>query len=425
MAKIKFILQSKTSNSQVYLRLSLSKLISYKRKTGYSIDYKDWSISSGFPKTNNPFNKNLKVDLKNLEIFIEKELNNGNTNGVDITSIWLKETIAKFLGKSTEKELDYLVDYTERYIERLKNRSNINGQKGVSEATIKKRTTILNKLIKFQEKSKRKLKVKDIDLDFREQFIDFLDKEENLAEGTIGRYLKEVKTICTDAQKNNIEVSSQLIHFKGFTSESIKITLSFDEIEQIKKIKFKDKSLETTRNWLVIGCYTGQRVSDLLRMNKTMIEEHYGFEFIVLTQKKTKKIVQIPIHKEVKSILVSLDGSFPPVFSKNESSNSTLFNRYLKLVCKDAELTYLAEGKFKNKESNRLEVGKYPKYKLVSSHICRRSFATNFYAEEKYPTPLLMNITAHGTEKMFLNYIGKKPIDYGVQLAKIWEKEKL
>lgn len=34
-----------------------------------------------------------------------------------------------------------------------------------------------------------------------------------------------------------------------------------------------------------------------------------------------------------------------------------------------------------------------------------------------------MNITAHGTEKMFLSYIDKKPIDYVVQLAKIWHEE--
>ncbi len=232
-----------------------------------------------------------------------------------------------------------------------------------------------------------------------------------------------MKTICTDAQKNNIEVSPQLLHFKGFTSSSYKIILSFDEIKQIQKTNFEDENLETAKNWLIIGCFTGQRVSDLMRMNKEMIEEHHGFEFIVLTQKKTGKLVQIPIHKEVKSILDSLGGNFPPIFSENDSSNSTMFNKYLKLVCKEAELTYLVEGKLRNEETERLEVGEYPKYKLVSSHICRRSFATNFYAQKKYPTPLLMNITAHGTEKMFLSYIGKKPIDYGVQLAKIWAKD--
>jgi len=41
------------------------------------------------------------------------------------------------------------------------------------------------------------------------------------------------------------------------------------------------------------------------------------------------------------------------------------------------------------------------------------------------PTPLLMNITGHTTEKMFLEYIGKQPIDYSMQLAEIWSKEAL
>ena len=64
MSKIKFILQGKTSNSHIYIRLSLSKYVSFKRKTDYLVDFKDWSSSTGFPKPNNPLNKNLKVDLK-------------------------------------------------------------------------------------------------------------------------------------------------------------------------------------------------------------------------------------------------------------------------------------------------------------------------------------------------------------------------
>ena len=65
----------------------------------------------------------------------------------------------------------------------------------------------------------------------------------------------------------------------------------------------------------------------------------------------------------------------------------------------------------------------FPKWMLASSHDCRRSFATNFYAQREYPIPLLMSVTGHKTETMFLNYIGKKPIDYGMQLARIWAKK--
>lgn len=425
MATIKFILQGKSKTTQIYLRLSLSKNISFKRKTGYTIDSKEWSQSTGYPKQNNTSNKNLKVDLKKLETFIESNLNKSNSDGIEITSLWLKETIECYFGKSEEIELDYLIPFTKKHIESLKYASTKYGKKGVSVGTIKKRTTVLNKLIKFEEKSRRKLKVKEVDLNFREKFIDFLDKEEKLSEGTIGKYLKVVKTICFDAQKNGVEVSSKLIHFKGFSAETYKITLSFNEIEKIQIAKLNNSVLKDARDWLIIGCYTGQRVSDLLRMNVSMIESIHGFEFIVLHQKKTGKLVQIPVHPKVKEILNANKGEFPKVFSSNEGSNSALFNKYLKAICEIAGLTKLTKGKLRNKETERTEVGEYPKYKLVSSHICRRSFASNFYAEEKYPTPLLMNITGHATEKMFLSYIGKKPIDYGVQLAKIWQNEKI
>ena len=47
------------------------------------------------------------------------------------------------------------------------------------------------------------------------------------------------------------------------------------------------------------------------------------------------------------------------------------------------------------------------KWEILSSHIGRRSFATNFYS--KIPTALLMEATGHTTENVFLKYIN--PVD--------------
>ena len=47
-----------------------------------------------------------------------------------------------------------------------------------------------------------------------------------------------------------------------------------------------------------------------------------------------------------------------------------------------------------------------PKYKFITSHSFRRSFATNFY--KIMPTPVLMGITGHSEERMFLKYINQK-----------------
>jgi len=155
-------------------------------------------------------------------------------------------------------------------------------------------------------------------------------------------------------------------------------------------------------------------------MEKSMIEEIESYKFIVLTQQKTKKQVQIPIHPIVKNILDKRGGEFPKKLSNNIESAKTIFNMKIKEICKDAKIIEITEGNLKAPKTNRIKKGNYPKYKLIASHVCRRSFATNFYALKQYPTPILMNITAHSTEKMFLEYIGKKPIDYSLQLAKIW-----
>jgi hypothetical protein len=73
------------------------------------------------------------------------------------------------------------------------------------------------------------------------------------------------------------------------------------------------------------------------------------------------------------------------------------------------------KGKRKEKGEKRKVKGSFPKWQLMSSHVCRRSFATNTYG--KLPTPLIMQITAHSTEKMFLGYIGKSSMDFAQQIA--------
>ncbi len=425
MATVKYLLQSASDNAQIYLRLSLGRSKSIKRKTGLATSCKDWSAKTGLPKQNNANNKKLSSSLKSLEAFIQNELNEANSTGVEVDGNWLLVKIEKHFNRVTPTDLNKLVNYANHFLKNLQYRVTEQGKKGVAIATYKKYKTILNKLIAFEKYSKTQYLVKNVDRKFRASFIDYLKEEENLGDNTIGRYLKFVKSICLDAAKSGLEISNKLEHFKGFTVKAPKVVLSFDELEQIKNTKFSNENHDIARDWLIIGCYTGQRVSDLLRMESSFIESIQKFKFIVLEQIKTGKTVQIPIHEEVKKILDKRNGEFPPTFTKNADSNMSLFNRYLKQLSKLAKINSVVEGNAYNAKTKRTENGKYEKHLLVSSHICRRSFATNFYGDPKYPTPLLMNITAHSTEKMFLEYIGKKPIDYGLQLAKIWANEAL
>ena len=81
------------------------------------------------------------------------------------------------------------------------------------------------------------------------------------------------------------------------------------------------------------------------------------------------------------------------------------------------------KGNYIEKGVKRTISGIYPKHQLISTHVCRRSFATNLYGT--LPTALIMQITAHSTEKMFLKYIGKNSLDYAQQIADFYELQKI
>ena len=76
----------------------------------------------------------------------------------------------------------------------------------------------------------------------------------------------------------------------------------------------------------------------------------------------------------------------------------------MKALCKIAGINELVSGFKNNPKTRRKEIVNAPNYEFVTSHIMRRSFASNYYG--KIETPLLMNITGHSKERTFLTYIG-------------------
>jgi integrase len=74
--------------------------------------------------------------------------------------------------------------------------------------------------------------------------------------------------------------------------------------------------------------------------------------------------------------------------------------KQMKVLCRMAEINDLVFGFKNNLKTRRKEIIKAPKYAFVTSHIMRRSFASNYYG--KIETPLLLNITGHSKERTFL-----------------------
>ena len=96
MATIKFLLQSESNNAPIYLRLSVGKNNTPKRKTREFIDSKLWSKAKGYPNDKDADGKALKSKLIDIESYVTKQYNSDDAKGVVIDGNWLEQTINKF-----------------------------------------------------------------------------------------------------------------------------------------------------------------------------------------------------------------------------------------------------------------------------------------------------------------------------------------
>lgn len=424
MATVKYYLRSKTRESIIQIQLSVSKTLKMRNSTGVIIDYSDWSDKTGLPKQNNPENKNLATQLNDLKGFILREYNNDLMGGVLFDSHWLKKKISTFFERIDIKTNDNIViNYMSQYNELRKLAKS-------KKTTDDQYITLEDKFLHFQKSQKKNYTFPEIDKKVMLEFSNWLMTKGKLMESTTNRTLKNLKTILLDARGNGKNIHPQI---NGFTIEnitSLKVFLDFQEITKIKSTKMIGEDLLHARDWLIIGCYTGQRVSDLLDMNKSKIftkTDSVGdsFRFIDLIQKKTGRHVSIPMHDEVEQVLQRYDGNFPPLFrGTTQKSNSATFNLLIKKVCELSGINNIVKGRIFNDEEKRNEIRETEKCNLVSTHICRRSFATNFYGDKRFTTPQVMSITGHGTETVFLAYIGKTSSDHALNTARTFREIK-
>ncbi len=408
MARIKVLLKSKNNPAPIYIRLSDGRNVDVMAKTNYSINPSDWSSTKQEPKDLKDIHyANLNSELVALKSNLLKYYNKTNNNLL-INTQWLKDFLNPAIEVIEEQKLPTtLVEYIDFYIDYRKHE--------IKETSRKKFNVIKHKMERFQLKRKKPILISEINENFKKEFVEYY-KAEGYAQNTMQRELVFIKTFCKHARLLGIETHPQLDDLRLDRAKVEKIYLSFEELEKIDNIK-KGKlseSLENAKDWLIISCYTGQRVSDFLRFTKEMIRVENGKHLLEFTQQKTNKIMTIPIHKKVLEILEKRNGDFPYAISDQK------YNDYIKKVCEVAEINNKIIGSKKVETATdsgiyRKKTDTYKKYELVSSHIGRRSFATNFYG--KIPTTYLIYVTGHTTEAMFLTYIGKSNKDIAMELT--------
>jgi integrase len=415
MATSKCLLQSKSDNANIYIQFSINRKQVYKRKTGFVINSKDWSEDKAQPIQKNTELKAIKSKLDKLANFINDAYNTSVSTGEHITGDWLQLQIDFFNNKVQVIELDVLTNYTQKYIDEAPFKQNAKNGTGLSAGRVQNLKLFKNTITRYEVevlKGKNVL-IKNVNLKFAELFKSWLFSQK-YSINYIGKNIDNLKTICLDAYKNDIETSTQLKNIKSISENKAPeqiIYLSEDEQELIKNAPIIREAVLNARKWLLLGCLIGQRGGDLLNITEKNIKELNGIKIIELKQQKTGKLVAIPLLPEALEIIES---GLPYKISLAR------YNEYIKDVCQEAGINEMITGRIKETSRNATTIETKPKYKFITSHVSRRSFATNFYG--RIPTPVLMNITAHGTEKMFLSYIGKTTYDNAYQMLEYFSK---
>lgn len=414
MASVNFLYRSTKDSAPINLRLLFryeGNDYVYGARTKYAVSkhywkkqhtskrIKDIDIVNFQTKTNNELNK--------IENHVLKAFNSVNPD--EVNKDWLQTQIDNYYNppKQGESIPTNLIKYIDFYIKYR--------QHEITETSKRKFNVIKHKLQRFENQRKKPLLIKDINENFKNEFVKF-QKKELYSQNTMQRELVFIKTFCKHARFLGLETSPQLDDLKLERQKVDKVYLTFADLEKIETIH-KDKlteSLDNAKDWLIISCYTGQRVSDFMRFTDEQIRIEDGKHLIEFTQKKTGKNMTVPLHPKVIEILNKRNGKFPYKISDQK------YNDYIKDVCKLAKLNEPTKGsKLMETEPKsgtyRKKQDVYSKWELVTSHIGRRSFATNFYG--KIPTTYLIYVTGHSTETMFLNYIGKSNKDLALEIT--------
>jgi integrase len=267
-----------------------------------------------------------------------------------------------------------------------------------------------------------------INYDFYNRFVDYLQKpitakdnngkvilnedgtpklfKQPFTQNSVGKHIKILKVMLNEAKNNDSDTSK----FYVYTEDVDNVYLNEGELKQLKDYDFcAIPYLERVRDWFLLLAWTGSRFSDLEKIDKSNIKNG----MITYRQKKTNTSVTIPLHPIVNEILQKYNYQMPEVITNQR------FNEYIKEVCKAAKIDSMES--FTRTVGGKLVTETMPKYELVSSHTCRRSFCTNMYLRG-LDTLMIRSISGHRTEKSFLKYIKVSQHQHAEMMAKKWSE---
>lgn len=355
-------------------------------------NWKGSRVIKDIDKTN-PLLSKIETVVNN--VFLQRDL-----NGTPVTKLFLQTTLDKALGREIPGTKFF--EAVGRIIEdRATGRELTPKGKRFSPHTIKGYKHSRDNLYRFRPAMTFEM----ITMKTYDELISFFYSEKDHSLNAIGKTIKNWKAFMKAAHKRGLHENLVYAHedFRVPGEETDDVYLTPDELKKIYEHNLPNITLDLVRDWFVIDCYTGLRISDIQLLSK----DHLHKDRIEIMNEKTDVRVVLPLHSFVREIVKKRKG-WPPKVTDQE------MNRSIKQVCElaginDSVLYSLTKGGVRKDTW-------YKKYEMVSNHSARRTFITNLL-NAGIPDNQVMQLAGIKKHATLMKYKKTKPEETAKLLA--------
>lgn len=321
------------------------------------------AVIEGLDKATCNENKSINTLLDKIKQFIDARVIDARYTGNHLTGPELTARLVDLTGKKKiTKATTGFFDHCEAIITDMSDGTILTQYgKRYSEGTLKCYEMYLRNFKEY----KSDLTWAAITLDLYREFIKWCN-DKDWSMNYIGQHINKLIVLMKEARRRKLHNNTIYLDddFKKLQEETDDISLTPLEVITISNKHLPNQLWDIARDWFIIGCYLGLRVSDVKRLNKDL---HFTADTMVIANEKTDTRVAVPIKPVIHDIMKKWDG-LPPKMTDIE------INRYIKKVCEvcglNAPVLY-----FLTKGGARRDFY-LKKFEMVSCHTMRRYFIT-------------------------------------------------
>jgi hypothetical protein len=376
--------QSKPGERSILVQLYINRELKPEISTGEKTLPEFWNgsrVTSGAKGY-----KSINANLSRIELELMQLWRDNMNSPADLKA----KMIEVVRGKSSTSQKKTIFEALEKYL--------LHSAAEKSDNTLKMYRSMRDKLVKFDVLYP--LDFSTLDFNFYDRFKRFLYGQPNpnypkgslflsdskdyylldvndntglpigLFDDTVYKYFTNLKAFLNWSEKRGYQIHPSFKTWEVIKKKHPPISLTIDELHRLETTPMPTKAMEIARDYLVIECRTGQRISDIKRFNHTDFKDNKW----TFRPKKGNRL-------SGKTVTVHFFGLSAPAlfilskynFKLPEVSEQKI-NENIKKACEEAKINDNVQ--VDRWIGNKLVRFTGPKHEFCSTHIGRKTFVT-------------------------------------------------